>query len=129
MTQIDIISAALCSWKENRGHGTQGMQSVINVLMNRAKIHGTSVYAEVYRPLQFSSMSYQHDPQLLIQPTVDDPQFTDALNLAESAGRGTLQDITEGATNYYAESMDKDPPTWAKTMKPTVVIGSQRFFK
>lgn len=129
MTEIDIISAALCAWKENRGYGQQGMQSVINVLMNRAKAHGTSVYAEAYRPLQFSSMSYQHDPQLLIQPQPSDPQFAIANELARSAAAGTLEDITGGAQFYFAKSMDADPPFWAKKMTPTAVIGDQRFFK
>jgi hypothetical protein len=105
------------------------MHAVMNVLLNRAKENGTSVYAEVYRPLQFSSMSYQHDPQLLKQPEPNDPMWSAAKTLAISASSGVFEDITLGATSYYATSMDSHPPGWGQRMIPTVVIGAQRFFK
>jgi spore germination cell wall hydrolase CwlJ-like protein len=127
MTPLDQISLALCIWKENRGGGIPGMQSCANVIMNRAALHKLSVYAVIYQPLQFSSMSYQHDPELLIQPKVDDLQWIQAQQLAERAAAGNLEDITLGATNYYAVSIPE--PSWAAAMTPTVMIAGQRFFK
>lgn len=128
MTELDIVSMALCAWKENRSHGKQGMQSVINVIVNRAADRNQSPYAVVYAPLQFSSMSYQHDPQLLLQPAEDDEEWVTAKYLAQSASMNMLPDITQGATNYYATSMPM-PPQWAAKMKFTVAIGDQRFYK
>lgn len=129
MTEIDILSAALCAWKEARGDGIQGMQAVISVLLNRSKASGESIYAEVYRPLQFTSMSYQHDPQLLKQPSPGDWLWKAARTLSVSASTGLLEDNTDGATSYYAMSMDAHPPSWARNMVQAVVIGHQRFFR
>lgn len=104
------------------------MSSVANVIMNRVKRNGSSAYAEVYRPLQFSSMSYQHDPQLLIQPAEGDGVWEQAQQIAIDAAMGKLADATGGATNYYALSMTS-PPYWASSMQETVVISGQRFYR
>lgn len=129
MTEIDIISAALCAWKEARNGGQESMRAVVSVLLNRAKISGASVYAEVYRPLQFTSMSYQHDPELLLQPKLGDAMWPVAKALAISASTGVFEDNTNGATSYYSQSMDSHPPSWGQKMIPTVIIGGQRYFK
>ena len=44
------------------------------------------------------------------------------------AAAGALEDITGGATSYYALSMTT-PPYWAASMTPTVVIAGQKFFR
>lgn len=127
MNTCDQWAVALCAWKENRHGGIPGMTSVINVIMNRARAKKTTPYAEVFNPLQFSSMSYQHDRQLLVRPDDDDPQWDDAQGLAVKAATGKLADITGGATSYYAETIPE--PGWAFKMIPTVVIAGQKFFK
>lgn len=127
MTKLDEISVALCAWKENRGGGLTGMQSVVNVIVNRSVQRKLSPYAVVYEPLQFSSMSYQHDPQLLKQPRETDLLWVQAQDLAAAASEGKLTDITGGAVNYYALSIPA--PSWAARMTPTVVIGGQQFFR
>jgi spore germination cell wall hydrolase CwlJ-like protein len=132
MTEIDIICAALCIWKEAR-NDLDGMRGVMNVLLNRAKRNSDSVYAEVFKPLQFSSMSYQHDPQLLRQPNPNHPEewqaWLNAKTVATSASTGVFEDNTAGATSYYSTTMDDNPPSWGRKMVPTVVIGGQRFFR
>jgi N-acetylmuramoyl-L-alanine amidase len=128
MMDVDIVLGALTAWRENRGGGVPGMQSVINVLCNRAKEHSTSIYSEATRPWQFSSMTAPGDPQLRLWPALSDERFTEALDLMMQASKGTLADITGGATFYYALSMT-EPPKWAATMKPTVTIANQKFFK
>jgi hypothetical protein len=104
------------------------MQSVLNVLVNRAKQRGTSIYAEAVRRLQFSSMTAPGDPNLVLFPTVLDPEWLTALSLASKAASGLLDDITGGATFYYAASMPH-PPIWASSMIPTVTIAGQHFFR
>jgi N-acetylmuramoyl-L-alanine amidase len=127
MTPQDIAIGALCAWRENRGGGREGMQSVINVLCNRAARRASSVYVEAVRPYQFSSMTARGDPNLVLFPTNTDAQFAEALALMQQAAEGSLKDITGGATFYYAESM-KTPPPWAARMIPTAEIKGQRFF-
>jgi len=127
MTLLDQISLALCAWKENRGGGAIGMQSVANVVMNRMAKSGHSAYAEIYKPLQFSSMSYQHDPQLLIQPADGDAMWAVAQGLAQRAHDGVLPDVTGGATFYYALTIAA--PYWAASMTQTVIIEGQQFLK
>jgi N-acetylmuramoyl-L-alanine amidase len=128
MTQQDIAFGALCAWRENRGGQTPGMQSVINVLVNRAKMHGSSVYQESVRPWQFSSMTAPGDPNLIKFPLPNDAQWETALLLMQKASEGVLFDMTDGATNYYAASMTT-PPNWANTMQFTVEIAGQKFFR
>jgi N-acetylmuramoyl-L-alanine amidase len=124
----DEIIGALTAWRENRGGGRLGMQSVLNVLVNRANARKTSVYTEAVRPMQFSSMTAKGDPNLSEYPLATDPQWAMALILAGQMTNGTLPDITQGSTSYYALSM-AEPPYWAKDMTPTVVIAGQQFYK
>ena len=102
MTIQDKVIGSLCAWRENRGGGVEGMHSIFNVLLNRAKRRSTSVYMEATRKLQFSSMTSAGDSQLVLYPVDTDPQWIAALDLAEQASNGTLTDITMGASLYYA---------------------------
>jgi N-acetylmuramoyl-L-alanine amidase len=128
VTLSDQFVLALTCWRENRGGGWEGMQSVANVVMNRAAHRKTSPYAECVRPWQFSSLTAKGDPELVLWPGPADTSWQTALSIAQAAADGTLEDITEGATSYYALSM-KTPPYWAATMSPTVTIKNQKFFK
>jgi hypothetical protein len=127
----DQFIVALCAWRENRGGGIPGMQSVINCIANRMKARSETGYEVVTLPFQFSSMTAPGDPQLDLYPRRLKPGWTEwlaAQQLAEEALNGTLEDITDGATSYYALSMAK-PPWWAPSMTPTVVIEGQQFLK
>ena len=132
MSQRDIAVGALCAWRENRGGGQRGMQSVLNVLHNRATMRGTCIADEALRPWQFSSMTAKGDPQTRLGPDftsdADSSAYFLAVMLATEADAGTLADITGGATNYYALSMT-EPPSWAAAMQKTTEIEGQVFFK
>ena len=131
MTVQDQAIAALTIWRENRGGGIPGMQSVLNVIMNRAKKRGTDVYTEAVRKWQFSSMTAPGDANLILYPAGSDPQWQQALALTKQADAGTLEDITGGATSYYAPAgmPDGKAPDWVATMTQTAVIAKQIFFK
>lgn len=128
MTSADQFLLALAVWRENRGGGYPGMQSVANVILNRARHRGTSPYEECVRPWQFSSLTARGDPGLVLWPALGDPSWAVAQSIAQSAANGTLDDITEGATSYYALTM-ATPPSWAAAMTKTVEIEGQVFFK
>jgi spore germination cell wall hydrolase CwlJ-like protein len=98
----DQVMLALTIWRENRGGGLSGMQSVANVIVNRAARHKTDVYTECARPLQFSSITAKGDAELTLWPSETDPQWQAALSIAAQASAGALEDITGGADLYYA---------------------------
>lgn len=104
------------------------MQSVANVICNRAQSLKTTLYAQCIRPWQFSSITAKGDPQLTLWPPESDPQWIQALQIAADAVNGTLKDITAGSTFYYAASM-ANPPEWAAEMQFTVEISGQKFFR
>jgi hypothetical protein len=133
MTIQDQVIGALCAWRENRGGGTTGMQSVFNVLMNRAELHGTDVYTEATARLQFSAMTAQGDPETTLfahanVSKADWDAWEDALTIAGQAANDALPDITGGAVNYYALTM-ATPPFWVAKMTKTCVIEGQAFYK
>jgi hypothetical protein len=97
---------AECAWKENRAGKIPGMQSVINVVMNRAKMHHAPIDAIIMTPKQFTSMSVKTDPEYGVDPSkstgIDAIAWACAQTLASEAAAGTLEDITHGSTLYYA---------------------------
>lgn len=120
------------------------MQSVLNVLSNRAKKHGTTIYIEATKRLQFSSLTAPGDPQLVVWPADGDPDMATALAMAGDAVNGTLVDITDGATLYYAPAgihssvmrqmpngdVVKFPEDWnPAAVTFTVTIADQYFFR
>ena len=116
MTVADQFLLALTAWRENRGGGYEGMQSVANVVLNRARKRGDSPYEECIRPWQFSSITAKGDPELVLWPTLNDPEWKIAQTIAQDAADGKLDDITGGATFYYALSI-AHPPSWASAME------------
>ena len=147
----DIVVGSLCSWREARGGGQTGMQSIFNVLQNRATKRNTDVYTEATRFEQFSSMTAPGDPELGVWPNtahqVDYQAWEIALNLAQTAANGGLTDLTKGATLYYAPhgltpdeisptryalpdgTLVSFPKSWNRdVVKYTVTIADQLFF-
>ena len=127
ITMQDQFLIALTVWRENRGGGYAGMQSVANVILNRATTRKTSPYVECIRAWQFSSITAKGDPELILWPALNDATWKSACTIAEQAAAGTLPDITEGATSYYALTITA--PNWAAAMIKTVTIENQVFFK
>lgn len=117
-------------WSEARGEGSQGMQAVANVIMNRAanpKWWGISPRSVCLHPWQFSCWN-QNDPNRakMLAVTAADLQFAEALEIAAAAIAGTLPDITSRATSYYAAGSPM--PRWAIHQKPCATIGHHLFF-
>jgi N-acetylmuramoyl-L-alanine amidase len=125
-------------WGENRGGGWSGMQSVANVVMNRARRGGwwgATPLAVCLHPWQFSTWNaltahQAQDANFLATVAAGpaSPRFQDATTLAALALAGKLPDITGGADSYYAISLDT-PPAWAATATHTADIAGQRFYR
>jgi spore germination cell wall hydrolase CwlJ-like protein len=142
MTPEDITLTAITAYRENRGGGLQGMQSVINVVMNRARASGHTPYAVCTTHAQFSSISMP-GPEAYLWPREDDASWAAALSQAAEAAAGTLVDITGGATLYYAPAAIANtatytlpsgkvvpfPKDWnAAAVRFTVAVADQLFF-
>jgi Cell Wall Hydrolase len=138
MSLLETSIPALCAWREARGGGIAGMQAVINVLQNRALRNKTTLYVEATKYEQFTSISppkgmtaEQSEADVWPQPinSIDWLGYGQAEFMVNKAMLGTLQDLTNGATMYYATSM-KEPPPWDFTkLEATVTIADQHFFR
>lgn len=93
---------ALTAWRENRSGGRAGMQSVINVIQNRAAKSGETPYSVCTHPEAFSSITALGDHQASLWPKETDQTWIDAQLLASDADDAKLPDITNGSTLYYA---------------------------
>ena len=101
MTPQDQVLIALTAWREQRGFGTSGLQSIVNVIVNRAAKTGDTPYQVCTQHAQFSSISMP-GPEAYLWPITTDPQWAQALSLASQAAEGSLEDLTNGSTLYYA---------------------------
>lgn len=128
--QIDYM--ARTAWGEARGEGINGMQAVINVIMNRVKAgswYGATPKDVVLKKSQFSVWN-KNDPNYtkMLAVTEDDKDFVQAVNLATLAWKHNLPDITNGATNYLALKSLSKIPSWVASMEEVAVIGNHTFY-
>ena len=127
LSDLEII--ARTAYGENRGGGSVGMQSVINVIFNRTN-HGfeDSAREVCLAPKQFDCwFPDTEDYRATVNAPDDDPSMVIALKLTQEAINGTLTDITNGACYYFAASM-KQWPHWAIGHTPCATIENQLFF-
>lgn len=121
-----ICSMALCAWREARNQGRDGIRGVCHVISNRAIAAKKSVPEVIYEKLQFSSMTYPHDPQLTLVPTLNDPEFKTCMEVAELVYCGSDFDLTQGADHYFSDIIPK--PDWANRMKFLIKIGNHSYY-
>jgi putative nucleotidyltransferase with HDIG domain len=131
VTNAYIVAATL--WGEARGEGTNGMQAVLNVIMNRANGNFDKTYKVVLVPKQFSMWNSVTNPtETALNVARDnfntrDKQWMQAVKLVDLAAKGKLPDITGGAIFYF--NPHKVIPSWAKKLIKTVTIGNHDFYK
>lgn len=131
-TGAAIATFARTIWGESRGEGDPGMWDVACVIMNRVahpRWWGHDIISVCRDPWQFSCWN-PSDPNLAKLETVTeaDPQFADALDIAQRAAAGKLPDRTNGATSYYDKRMAV-PPKWAVGRTPCYAEGHHLFFR
>lgn len=129
---------ALVIWREARGEGRDGMRAVAHVIYNRVVAsHLPDQWDDVIEAKwQFSSMTAPGDSQLVVWPKQPNPEFEDAMQIAELIYMGGDFDITDGA-HFYA-NLDAVPSTssfWKTVANNiaehpmTVKIGHHTFYK
>lgn len=152
----DAEILGLTGWAEARGDADQATHlsvierlAVMCVVRNRlARFAEFRATAASYRdiclaPLQFSCWSVAGGrlnfaalvgqiAQLLTAGESTDPLLTETLFFADGIVSGAVQDVTGGATAYFAPSAMVpvgSVPTWAKNRTDWLQLGSQRFYK
>jgi spore germination cell wall hydrolase CwlJ-like protein len=134
----NIEWTARIAWGEARSEGAQGLQAVINVIDNRARMDlfndnkpdwwGESHAGVATQPYQFSAYNENDPNRPQLEAVTDaDPLFVEAVALAAKAVAGRLPDITGGATHYHTTTLT--PPDWTVGAEPTAVIGNHIFYK
>ncbi|MBB2189226.1 cell wall hydrolase [Gluconacetobacter azotocaptans] len=108
------------------------MQAVLNVIGNRAAQPGwwgASIGSCCLKPWQFSCW-LRTDPNRtkLLAVTDSDPQFRQALALAECLSAGDLEDLTCGSDHYFADGIEP-LPIWADGRRPRCTIGRHVFYR
>lgn len=131
---VDTLARTL--WGEARGEGTQGMEAVAAVILNRVKTAtakggkywwGNDIISVCQKPYQFSCWN-RSDPnyRVLQSVTEKDLHFATAVRIARRAVAGVLSDVTRGADHYHARAVS---PDWAQGKVPTVTIRNHVFYK
>jgi N-acetylmuramoyl-L-alanine amidase len=130
---IDVLARTL--WGEARGEGSEGMEAVCNVVLNRVKIAqekggywwGDNIISVCQKPYQFSCWNRSDANYKKLQAVTEkDIYFATAVRIARRGVAGALLDITNGATHYHEQSI---LPPWAMGQLPTAHIGRHVFYR
>lgn len=126
----NIEWAGRIAWGEARNQGSEGLQAVLNVMVNRTNDprYPSELEDVAKQRMQFSAYN-DNDPNRpkLEAVTDSNPQFAEAVELAALAVRGELPDVTDGATHYHTRFIA--PPYWAKDATITARIGDHIFYR
>lgn len=130
---VDILARTI--WGEARGEGPLGMEDVAAVVVNRVKFSrarggywwGNTIAEVCLAPWQFSCWN-ANDPNRarldIVGPS--DPAFRVALDIANKAINGQLNDRTGGATHYHTRAVR---PSWKGQGQHTASLGAHEFYK
>lgn len=132
--ETDVLARTL--WGEARGEGDQGMSAIACVVLNRVRVAeekgrywwGNNIIQVCQKPYQFSCWN-RSDPNFQKLQSLDstDYTFATALRIARRAVAQCLLDVTNGATHYHADSIEK--PYWTRGQEPRATIGHHIFYR
>lgn len=122
---------ASCMVLEAGGEGSEGMQAVLNVILNRADGCLYRMVPQTVKPGAFSCMASiwrtsapDYDP--LIGRAKDQAgAYDQAMQLIALMEQGFLADNTHGATHYHADYIR---PYWADSLRYLTTIGHHIFY-
>lgn len=129
----DVVLLALCIWREARGEPIDAKRGVAWVVRNRVEHPswwGKDWNSVILKPWQFSSFN-STDANAVKWPSPLDTAWQASLEAAREVFAGDGADPTGGATHYHDDSLDAEPPAWARdgSLTPTVRLGRLRFFR
>ena len=138
MSDLDVLARTL--YGEARGEGTEGIEAVACVIMNRFRSgkwftgyiwqNGqkvASVAQTCLKKFQFSCWN-KNDPNFKIIQKVDatDAVFRQCLMIAQRAISGELEDFTNGAVYYHTREIK---PYWAQHRSPCYEVKHHLFYR
>lgn len=123
LVQAATLCLALNIYHESRGEPEKGQIAVGIVTMNRANWNVKEICPVVYAPKQFSWTSIIKPSEY--HPPAENKSWKKAQKLAQKIIKGEMQDITNGATYFHAQSVT---PYWSSSFERTIVIGNHIFY-
>lgn len=131
LSNYDRQIVASCMVLEAGCDGAEGMQAVLNVMLNRAEGYLHRLVPETIKRGAFSCMSSvwstsspNYSP-LIRRAQNQDQAYNTALRLIATMERGLLWDNTYGATYYHASNIR---PYWVTDMSYITTIGGHHFY-
>ena len=126
----EIFMIALAIYREARGEDLSAKIAVGCAIRNRVQHpdwYGKNWFECITKPYQFSSFN-RGEPNSIVFGSPDQPAWAESLAAALRVLSGE-PDPTGGATFYFDQSLDKNPPKWASIYAHTGDVGRFRFFK
>ena len=123
LTQAAMMCLALNIYHEARGEPLLGQIAVGSVTMNRANWEVKEICPVVYAPKQFSWTSIKKGADQ--HPPASDKSWKRAQQLADKIIKGEVEDVTNGATFFHANSVK---PYWRHAFERTTEIGNHIFY-
>jgi spore germination cell wall hydrolase CwlJ-like protein len=131
LSDYDRQIVASCMVLEAGCDGAEGLQAVLNVILNRADGYLHRMVPETIKRGAFSCMSSvwnssspNYSP-LIRRAQNQDRAYRTALRLIATMEKGMLWDNTYGATHYHATSIR---PYWVSDMSYITTIGGHHFY-
>ena len=131
LSEYDRQIVASCMVLEAGCDGAEGLQAVLNVIVNRADGHLNRIVPQTIKYGAFSCMARvwntpNPDYSPLLQRAQNQSEvFNTALRLLTVMEKGILWDNTHGATHYHAVSIR---PYWVSDMSYITTIGGHHFY-
>ena len=119
-------------WGEAEGEGATGMQAVGNVVMNRVDAdskYGADAQDIIMEQNQFSSISDPKRLEAMMNLSLDNPEYIQALEISKKLLAGELEDITNGATHFYNPKIVDMNTKWIKEYPVVFEHENHRFAK
>lgn len=128
MNERDLEILAKTIFGEARGEDEKGQIAVACCILNRFKSKkwyaGKTIALTCQKPWQFSCWN-KNDPNAQKLASLTFPAYSKYFPIIEKAEK---EDITNGATHYYAPAL-VSCPKWATGKKPCFEHGNHLFFK
>jgi spore germination cell wall hydrolase CwlJ-like protein len=137
----DMETLARSIWGEARGESEEGQAAVAWVMRNRVRaaqafiarqkrahpLFGDGTIVGACRaPRQFSAWNVDDANRAkLFQLGFEDAAYCRAFAVGCQVWGALVKDPTDGATHYHRHDIE---PIWAKSLKPTALIGAHMFY-
>jgi len=137
-TVEDVIAATIIDEAGGEKNAYEGMQAVLNVIMNRVNGDVRKAAMQCLKPYQFSGWNKVNkkdvnDIKKYIDSKKSHARFKLALDLVNKAKSGSLKDITNGANHFLNITTQQRSggklPTWYNKDKIVADVGRHQFLK